>query len=460
MPLSRLSAPSRYLSIPLLAAASIAISAVIDSVSAAEIKIEGSLAQSVLSASGKNRVYLRLNLQALQAKARENRPSVNVALVLDRSGSMNGERIEGAKEAARMALTRLGSDDTVALVAYNHGVDVLARAARMRDQDGLERKINDLRADGTTALYAGVVEGGREVETYLSDMKVNRVILMSDGLANVGPSTPKELGELGRKLGSKGISVTTIGLGLEYNEDLMQRLASASDGNHAFAETPRDLVELFNREFGDALSVAAQDIEIEIDLKLGFKPIRILGREGAIKGERVTLRMNQLQQSTDRYVIVELEGDGRAAAGPQEIANIDVRYLDIDKGSRAEATARVEATFSADDELIQRSVNKHVMSEVTAQIATEQSEKAVELRDKGDIVGARKVLEENADYLNKSRGRFSSGAAPAPAAAVKELDGLEKKSREAASSLDGDAWDKTRKAMRYDQYKAKNRQSY
>ncbi|MBC7830835.1 MAG: VWA domain-containing protein, partial [Hyphomicrobium sp.] len=220
---------------------------------AAELKLDADLGQTVLSTSKPGSVFLRLNLKSLTTAKNERRTPVNVAIVIDRSGSMQGDRIAAAREGARVALKRLSSDDIVSLVSYNHDFDVLSPAAPLRDsRDKLIEAIDNLQASGTTALYAGVQEGGRQVEKFVSDNNVNRVILLSDGLANVGPSTPGELAELGRKLASKGISVSTIGLGLDYNEDLMQRLAAASDGNHAFVERPSDLAEIFDREFGDA----------------------------------------------------------------------------------------------------------------------------------------------------------------------------------------------------------------
>jgi Ca-activated chloride channel family protein len=425
------------------------------------VKIEANLGQSVVNRRASDRVYLRLSLKSLAAKDRERRSPINVAIVIDRSGSMQGERLAAAKDGARAALERLSKDDIVSLVAYNHNVDVLVPAGRFQGKrDELERAIDRLRADGTTALYDGVKEGGRQLKEFLSDTKVNRVVLLSDGLANVGPSTPRELAELGRDLASKGISVSTIGLGLEYNEDLMQRLAAASDGNHVFVERPSDLAEIFDREFGDALSIAAQDITITIECRLGFKPIRILGREAEISGDRITLKLNQLQAENERYVVVELEAPKGAALGEADVADIGVDYLDIDSGSRAKSQARAKVRITENDDEAGASVNKSVMSQVTEQVATENSEKAVEMRDKGDIVGARKVLEDNAAYLNKQRGYVTSGAAPAPAASAKALDDLERKSREAANSLDGEAWEKTRKAMPYDQHKSKVQQAY
>lgn len=100
------------------------------------------------------------------------------------------------------------------------------------------------------------------------------------------------------------------------------------------------------------------------------------------------------------------------------------------------------------------------MAQVTAQIATEENEKAVLLRDKGDIAAARKALEDNAAYIKRSRDAYASGAAPAAPPALDTLSDLETKNRTAAGNLDDDSWGKTRKSMRYDQHKTKAQQSY
>jgi Ca-activated chloride channel family protein len=428
---------------------------------AAEVKLDADLGQSVLYRGETGKVYLRLSLKTLAAKDQGKRAPINVAVVIDRSGSMQGDRIVAAKKGAHVALERLSRDDIVALVAYNHNVDVLAPAAPLGgSRQKLERAIDRLAADGTTALYAGVKEGGAQVREHLAETKVNRVILLSDGLANVGPSSPSEVARLGRELAGRGISVSTIGLGLEYNEDLMQRLAAASDGNHVFVERPSDLAEIFDREFGDALSIAAQDLTITIECRVGFRPVRILGRDADIDGRRITLKLNQLQSDNERYIVAELEPGPAADLAEADVAGVTVEYLDLDTGARAKAQATTRVTVSDDEKAVQASVNKSVMSQVTEQVATENSERAVELRDKGDVAGARRMLEENADYLRRQKDAFSVGAAPAPAATVEALTELERKNRAAAGSLDGESWDKTRKAMRYDQHKSKVQQSY
>ncbi|HEX2841482.1 vWA domain-containing protein [Hyphomicrobium sp.] len=429
---------------------------------AAEIELGADLGHAVIERKSRDRIYLRLSLKALAAEKREKRTPINVALVIDRSGSMSGERLAAAKKGAEAALERLGSDDIFSLVTYNHEVDVVRPAGRFGAQrDALMRAIGKIDATGTTALYAGVKEGGEQVKAFRSDVKVNRVVLLSDGLANVGPSTPGELAELGRELAGKGISVSTIGLGLEYNEDLMQRLAASSDGNHAFVERPSDLAEIFDREFGDALSVAVRDVTITIECKAGFKPTRVLGRDADISGSKVTLKLAQLQNDNERYVVVELEPPVEGVSGAEaEIAKVGVSYLRLDDGLRSDGETLVMARFTDDTKEAEGSVNKGVMSQVTEQVATENSERAVDLRDKGDLTAARKVLEENALYLNKQKSALGAGAMAAPSASISALDKLEAKSREAAENLDGESWEKTRKMMRQDQHKSKVQQAY
>lgn len=454
---------------PMIPRASVALAlmaflsfALAPSAQAAEVKVEADPGRSVLPVANPGSVYLRLSLKSLAGSKRDRRTPINAAIVIDRSGSMQGARIAAAKEGARVALERLSSDDVIALVAYNHNIDVLSRAAHLRGtRQRLNRAIDRLSAGGTTALYDGVNEGGRQLEEFLSDDAVNRVILLSDGLANVGPSSPHALARLGRKLAARGISVSTIGLGLDYNEDLMERLAAASDGNHVFVERPSDLAEIFDREFGDALSVSARDITITIECKLGFKPIRILGRDGEIDGDRISLKLNQLQADNERYVVVELKAPEGRSEGSADIADVRVDYVDLDQdGQRVRAEAQTRVRFSNNAGEVEKGLNKAVMSQVAAQIATEKSEKAVDLRDKGDIAGARKLLEDNASYIKRSYETYGSGAAPAPAASIGALNALEKQSREAANNLDAKSWTRTRKTMRYDQHKAKVQQSY
>src|SRR5581483_2232947 len=141
-------------------------------------------------------------------------------------------------------------DDVFSFVVYSDDARVLVPAQHVEDKDALKAKIARIDAEGSTALYAGVKRGAAEMDEYLSDKRINRIILLSDGLANVGPSSPRELRRLGGDLAERGIAVTTIGVGADYNEDLMAGLAEASDANYYYVKDTEKLPEIFNKELG------------------------------------------------------------------------------------------------------------------------------------------------------------------------------------------------------------------
>ncbi len=204
------------------------------------VRLRIDLDRAVLPAESSDRAIIKICLDGLRRTRHDARPPVNLALVIDRSGSMSGEKLEKAKEAALEMLRRLSSDDVFSLVTFESGVQTLIEAQPVGNGRAIERAINSIEAGGSTALFAGVSRGAAEVREYAgSGRYVNRIVLLSDGIANVGPSSPEDLGRLGAALAKENISVTTVGLGLDYNEDLMTRLAQRSDGNTYFVRVQR-----------------------------------------------------------------------------------------------------------------------------------------------------------------------------------------------------------------------------
>jgi Ca-activated chloride channel family protein len=423
----------------------------------ASIAVDARASQAVIAPGKSDRTFLRLALKGLPAPKRDARSPLNVSLVIDRSGSMAGERMERAKEAASIVLQRLAPDDIVSVVVYDHEVDVLVPPGRMREQEALLSRIRALTPRGRTALYDGTAKGLELVESKLSPSYINRVVLLSDGLANVGPSSPSELEVLGRKAGARGVSISTIGLGLGYNEDLMTRLALASDGNHAFARRPSDLLRIFDNEFGDAFGAVAQDIVIEIRIREGCRPVRVLGRLADISGNVVKLHMSQLAAEQEKYVIVELETPSAAPGSESSLADVVVRYQDALAGKRVENSSTVKVKVGASEAEARASVDKDVMASVAVQISTENSEAAVKLRDEGKVQDARKQLEYNAGYVKSIREQLSL---PAAAPMQRKLEEIEARNRADADAVTAREWHAIRKSMRETQYKGKVQQSY
>ncbi|MEL6373495.1 MAG: VWA domain-containing protein [Pseudomonadota bacterium] len=415
----------------------------------ADIALDAALGQSVIHTSD-GRVFLRVSLKGIRPAHTVARPPANIALVLDRSGSMRGSRLAAAKQAAIAALQRLAHDDLVSLVTYAHDVRVDQPAQRLSRLDSLEQRILALRAGGRTALHDGVVAGGRQVTRNASPRTINRVILLSDGLANVGPSRPDQLTALGARLARQGMSVTTIGLGLSYNEDLMAKLALASDGNHVFVERPADLARIFDQEFGDVLSVIAKDVIIKVRVKAGFKPLRVLGRDAQISANEVRVRLSQLYGTQEKYLIIELAPTPSPFEGTRNIADISVDYLNLQTQRRQRRSVQVGVRFSPSSAAAKRSIDPKVMSQVATQLAVQRNERALKLRDRGDVAAARKLLERNAAEL---RAKARAYGAPS-------LDRLSRTNAAQALQLDQRDWNRTRKAMRREQHRSKVQQRY
>lgn len=420
---------------------------------AASVTLKAGFAQPVMPEGEGGRVYLRVGLEGIAGEGEGRRIPANVVLVIDKSGSMQGARIEQAKEAALMAVERLGDRDVLGVVAYSDEATVLSRAGRLRNTDEVRADIRRLRADGRTALYAGVSQGIRELKPFVDPYAVNRIILLSDGQANVGPSSPKELEGLGREAARQNVTVTTIGIGLGYNEDLMSKLALASDGNHAFVEHPNDLVDIFNEEFGDVLSAIGSDVDVIIECPDGFRPMRALGREAKIEGQRVTFNMNKIYGKQEKYVVLELEMDRSSAKGAPQAAKVQVNYTDMATKEKRSLNGDADIRFTKDASEAKASVNGEVMSSVARQVATETNEKAVSLRDSGKVDEARKLLKDNAEYLDRQAGSLP----PAAAAPLRELS---KKNSTDAENLNEANWERQRKVMRAQQYKDKTQQKY
>lgn len=417
-----------------------------------QIQIDVALGSSVLLAEQTQTVPIKITLRGLPLEKVQQRAPVNVSLVLDRSGSMSGQKIEQAREAAITALDYLNTQDIVSIVSYDDYIDVLVPATKVSDKGNIAEAIRRLDARGSTALYAGVSKGADEVRKFLDKNHPNRIILLSDGIANVGPSSPQDLAHLGRQLISEGISVTTLGLGLGYNEDLMTQLASNSDGNHAFIENATDLATIFGKEFGDLLSIVAQNVEITIDCNEGIRPIRLLGREGNIQGQRVTTYLNQLYGDQEKYILLEVEVPATAAETQRTIAQVGVSYTNVSTQRPEKVNTVSSAHFSKSDKDVHSSVNKEVMISTVEQIAVEKNKEAVKLRDEGRIREAEESLKGNAQYLEEKAKEYDSQR-------LREQSEDNKTAAEKAAAPEPE-WNKQRKQMRKDQHQIENQQSY
>jgi Ca-activated chloride channel homolog len=419
---------------------------------AEQLKLDVALAKpSMLVQEKPNKEnHLRIALTGFKLPPSKQRMPANIAIVIDKSGSMNGPKIVHARQAAIQAVNRLVDNDIVSVVTYDNSVNVVVPATKASDRVAIVDKINSIQASGGTALFAGVSKGAAEVRKFLDPKRVNRVILLSDGQANVGPQTPAELGELGRSLIKEGISVTTMGLGLDYNEDLMSNLAQASSGNHVFVESPEYLATFFQNELNDVVSVVAQKIEIRATLSEGVRPVKVLGYPAEINGQLVAIDLGQLYSEQERYFVLEVEIPPGAVGSGSQVANVSVKYTNMLTETVDQLTSAVQVKFTNNEALANSEINKSVFASCVLQIANERNRVATDLRDRGNIVEARRLLELNAAYLGSNYATLGDP----------ELSASCKTNTIQAANLDEAKWAGNRKGMRAQQYESSSRQRY
>lgn len=419
-----------------------------------QVNLKAELGSPVIEAGKRQSTFLKVALTGFKLDDKSDRTPANIAIVLDKSGSMAGGKLHNAKEAARMAVNLLNENDIVSIISYDSTVNVLVPATKVSDKAAIHRAIDKMNSNGSTALFAGVSKGAAEVRKFLSKDRVNRVILLSDGQANIGPSSPTELGELGASLGKDGITVTTIGLGTGYNEDLMANLAGFSDGNHAFVKDAEDLAKIFKYEFGDVLSVVAQDVEIHIQCKDGVKPIRLLGRDGSILGQTVKTRLNQLYSEQEKYVLIEVEVPAGKAREEKELAEVSIAYQNMHTRKQDNLADKMKVAYSESRSDVKRALNKAVVQSATKQIANETSKKALRLRDAGKRQEARKLLKDSANFISNQAATLGGSYG----AELKSYS--EEVSKDADVIADDKEWNQNRKSIKAKQYKLEKQQSY
>ena len=223
--------------------------------------------------------HLHVTLVAPPAPARaaQPRPPVDVALVLDRSGSMDGTKIRMAQQAVSHALRLLAARDHFALVVYDDTVDVVQpRTAATAEAVAVAlRRLAEVDARGSTNLADGWCSGAAELRRAVvapaaaaiaegSSGGVRRVLLLTDGLANQGVTDHDVLADMAAQFRQEGIGTSTFGVGADFDETLLVRLARQGGGHFYYIESPAQLPDLLTSELGEALDVVARDVVFEI----------------------------------------------------------------------------------------------------------------------------------------------------------------------------------------------------
>ena len=235
---------------------------------------------------------------------------LNVALVLDRSGSMHGAPFRNMLIAAEQFIGQLRDGDRVSVVAFSNGVYLAAPPVNI---DGNTRNlviagIRSLVDGGGTNLGGGFLAGLAQVFGAFNPWQVNQVVLFSDGQPNIGITSSGELSRIAARAAEHGVAVTTIGFGMEHDELLMQGMADASGGNYYYVDSPDDMPRIFQQEAGSILRTAARMSDVDLVLPPGVQLEDAIGYDYFSAGGHTTVRIGSVPHDQERFIAFRFQG--------------------------------------------------------------------------------------------------------------------------------------------------------
>lgn len=341
-------------------------------------------------------------LVRLKAKAggmsSSKRPPLDLAVVLDRSGSMSGQKLDDAKRAALDLIGQLSEKDRVTLVVYDTDVDVLAkrRAVDPAGRESLRNQLLKVQAGSNTALGPALYQALEILEpAERSEKDIAHVMLLSDGLANEGEKRPEMLSARAKQGFSRGVSVSTLGVGLDYNEGLMTQIADEGGGDYYFIKNSDAIPGILKDELAGLSETLARSVVLEFELEPGLAVSRVFGYAASTENQRTRVLVGAMRAGQAREILLRLSVPSTHQA-EQSLGNFGVRFRDVSREGQEVARFQPVAVKTTEQS---EEVRRGERNEVTVRVAEAESadslEAAVQAVNKGDYQGAKKILQDS-----------------------------------------------------------------
>ena len=338
----------------------------------------------------KTNILLRFRADIAESPRR----NLNLSLVIDRSGSMAGGALHHALKAAESVVDQLESNDILSVVVYDDEVDTVVPPQPVTDKPELKKSIRKVTAGGITNLSGGWLKGCEYVKAQLDPQKINRVLLLTDGHANMGIVDPKVLTATSGKKAEEGITTTTLGFGQGFNEDLLIGMARAANGNFYFIQSIDEATEVFSIELDSLRAVVGQNLTVTLELADGVSLVDTLSLSTVSHNQagQAVISLGELYEGEDKLLGLSLE---ISSAPVGDLPVFKLHYsADVVKDNLIESvsgTADVFAKVGTIEEAAAAS-SSHVILELSRLTIAKAKEIALDLAEHGRHQEAEQTL--------------------------------------------------------------------
>jgi Ca-activated chloride channel family protein len=368
------------------------------------------------------------------------RPKLNLSLVLDRSGSMEGEKMVRAREATSYCIDQLLPADRLSVVIFDNVVEVLIPSQLAENKAQLKGLLKEVYARNSTALHEAWVRGGMQVSEHLTDGAVNRVVLITDGLANEGLTNVDQIVSQVRGLADRQVSTSTIGIGDDFNEDLLIPMASAGGGNSWHVKTADDMQRIFAVELEGLIAQVAHTVTLGLVPADGVRLSDMLNDFET--GETGRYKLPNLQAGSPLDVVVQLRVPAQAEGTRLRLLDLRLGYTPQEMKSAEVLKQVFEVEFASEQAIALLPINHAVAKAVQMLMNARARAEAVRRMDAGDYAGSQQVLRH---------ARVESARAFAPMAACADVKDEMRVFEEYDQALSDRSSDKmSRKRLMYD----------
>lgn len=376
------------------------------------VKLTGRMGHPVIADGRSDDTFVFLNLSAQQEAFGASVTPADVTIVIDRSGSMRGARMDMAIAAARGMVSNMRNGDTVSVVSYDANASVVVPPTRIdpRSRGEVMARVLGVRPGGHTCVSCGVEQAlalaprGRDT--------AHRVLLLSDGKANRGLSTSSQFASVAQMARRTQSSVTSIGLGIDYDERLLSSLSRQTNGFHHFAERPDQLQPIFEQELEAVSKTVAAAASVDVTLAPGVQLLEVMDRANTRDGNRINVPFGTFTAGTDKTLLLRV----RLPAGQQGIRSVGdfaLNYTDAATGRRELAQGALEVTVGSQTAELDPTVEARVAQSETVR----ELDAANALLAAGREDEARVALGRSRSRVKKRRKAASGRGSFAPAAA-------------------------------------------